>query len=179
MCDPLPWWPTEENHGRPRAQWLSSNTTTCTCVRKARQNQPGSICPVRTEPLQPLRSISAWSWPAPMFCGVCYRLVSLLSLSAINSLCVWFNSLSEITKNLVTCAHLWQTYWNIIYILTRHLGGSDTHETLSSIGKPALWKKTLKTWYYKEIKLMIKCANSKIHPRRILKTVLNCSFIRD
>ena len=45
-----------------------------------------------------------------MFCGVYYRLINLLSLSlsAINSLCIQFSSLSTITKNLVTCAHLRQ-----------------------------------------------------------------------
>ena len=30
--------------------------------------------------LQPLRSISAQSWPAPMFCGIYYCLINLLSL---------------------------------------------------------------------------------------------------
>ena len=44
--------------------------------------------PISTESLQPLRSISAQSWPAPMFCGVYYSLdKSALSLYAINSVC--------------------------------------------------------------------------------------------
>ena len=42
---------------------------------------------------------------------------SALSLSAINSLCVRFNSLSTITKNLVTWAPLWQFLMKIIYHL--------------------------------------------------------------
>ena len=39
---------------------------------------------------QPLRSISAWGWPAPTFCGVYYCLINLLSVSAMNSV---FNSI--------------------------------------------------------------------------------------
>ena len=39
-----------------------------------------NIHPIHTESLQPLRSGSAPSWPAPMFCGVNYHLINLLSL---------------------------------------------------------------------------------------------------
>ena len=39
-----------------------------------------NICPIRIESLQPLRSISAWSWPSPLFCAVYYHLVNLHSL---------------------------------------------------------------------------------------------------
>ena len=61
----------------------------------------------------PCESLHPWGQNlfrvGPLSCSVeCTIAQQICSLFLLWTLCVWFNSLSAITKNLVTCAHLWQ-----------------------------------------------------------------------